>query len=146
MAGRRRVLTGACPSPVTLTSARERPPVRAEILAQAQAELARHTIDPGGQVMQARFVLQWLAGDIDALPLWNGGPNDLNVSDSAPYSHRARSSPRVRVPRRCPTPRWLGWVPASADMPGVHRLVRPVAREREKATCGPHEKLALCFR
>jgi hypothetical protein len=35
--------------------------------------------------MQARFVLQWLAGEIDALPLWNGGPNDLNVSDGAPY-------------------------------------------------------------
>jgi hypothetical protein len=35
---------------------------------------------------------------------------------------------------------------ASADMPGVHRLARLVAREREKATCGPHEKLTLCFR
>ena len=49
-------------------------------------------------------------------------------------------------PRRCSTPRWPSCVPASADMPGVHRLARPVAREREKATCGPHEKLPLCFR
>ena len=82
-------LTGACPSPVTLTSALDRPPVRAEILAEAeaQAELTQQTIDPGGQVMQARFVLQWLTGHIDALPLWNGGPNDLNVSDGAPYPH-----------------------------------------------------------
>jgi len=32
-------------------------------------------------------------------------------------------------------------VPASADMSGVHRLARPVTREPEKATCGPHEKL-----
>ena len=82
-------LTGACPSPVTLTSALDRPPVRAEILAEAeaQAELTQQTIDPGGQVMQARFVLQWLTGQIDALPLWNGGPNDLNVSDGAPYPH-----------------------------------------------------------
>jgi hypothetical protein len=31
-------------------------------------------------------------------------------------------------------------------MPGVHRLARPVAREPEKATCEPHEKLPLCFR
>jgi hypothetical protein len=37
-------------------------------------------------------------------------------------------------------------LPACADMPGVHRLARPVAREREKVTCGPHEKLTLCFR
>jgi hypothetical protein len=82
-------LTGACPSPVTLTSARDRPPVGAEILAEAQAEaeLTRQNIDPGGQVMQARFVLRWLTGDIDALPLWNGGPNDRNVSEGAPYPH-----------------------------------------------------------
>lgn len=83
------VLTGSCPSPVTLASALDRPPVRAEILAEAeaQAELTQQTIDPGGQVMQARYVLQWLTGQIDALPLWNGGPNDLNVSDGAPYPH-----------------------------------------------------------
>jgi hypothetical protein len=83
------VLTGACPSPVTLTSALDRPPFRPEILAEAeaQAELAQQTIDPGGQVMQARFVLQWVTGDIGALPLWNGGPRDLNVSDGAPYPH-----------------------------------------------------------
>jgi hypothetical protein len=83
------VLTGACPSPVTLMSALDRPPSRAEILgeAQAQAELTHQRIDPGGQVMQARFVLQWLTGQIDALPLWNGAPKDLNVSDGAPYPH-----------------------------------------------------------
>jgi hypothetical protein len=83
------VLTGASPSPVTLMSALDRPPVCAEILAEAeaQAELAKQAIDPGGQVMQARFVLRWMTGDIDALPLWNGGPNDLNLSDSAPYPH-----------------------------------------------------------
>jgi hypothetical protein len=83
------VLTGACPSPVALTSALDRPPVRPEILAEAEAkaELTRQTIDPGGQVMQARFVLQWLAGEIEALPLWNGGPNGSNVSNGAPYPH-----------------------------------------------------------
>jgi hypothetical protein len=83
------VLTGACPSPMTLTSALDRPPVRAQILAEAEAqdELTQQTIDPGGQVMQAWFVMQWLTGLIDPLPLWNGGPNDLNVSDGAPYPH-----------------------------------------------------------
>jgi hypothetical protein len=83
------VLTGACPSPVILTSALDRPPVGPEILAEAetQAELTKQAIDPGGQVMQARFVLQWLTGHIEALPLWNGGPSDLHVSGGAPYPH-----------------------------------------------------------
>ena len=81
-------LTGSCPSPVTLTQAPGRPPAGDEILgeADAPAELARTGIDPGGQVMQARFVLQWLAGEIDAVPLWNGGP-DGNVTDGAAFPH-----------------------------------------------------------
>ena len=37
--------------------------------------------------MQARFVLRWLAGEIEALPLWNGGPRDLHVTDGASYPH-----------------------------------------------------------
>jgi hypothetical protein len=83
------VLAGACPSPVTLTAALQRSPLRAEILAEAEAaaELSHQGIDPGGQVMQARFVLQWLTGEIDALPLWNGGPSRLQVSDGAAYPH-----------------------------------------------------------
>jgi hypothetical protein len=35
--------------------------------------------------MQARFVLNWLNGAIDALPPWNGGPNHLHVTDGAEY-------------------------------------------------------------
>jgi hypothetical protein len=31
--------------------------------------------------MHARFVLQWLAGELDALPLWNGGPSDPHITD-----------------------------------------------------------------
>lgn len=82
-------LTGACPSPVSLTSALQRPPDRSQILAEAeaQAELTHHRIDPGGQVMQARFMLRWLSGVIDTLPLWNGGPRDLYVSNGAAYPH-----------------------------------------------------------
>ena len=35
--------------------------------------------------MQARFVLQWLAGTIDPLPLWNGGAKGLHVTDGAKH-------------------------------------------------------------
>ena len=80
-------LTGICPSPVTLSVPGGRPPDRSEILAEASAdaELANHGTDPGGQVMQARFVLQWLAGTIDPLPLWNGGAKGLHVTDGAKH-------------------------------------------------------------
>lgn len=81
-------LTGEYPSPVTLSSPLGRPPGRDELLAEAEAlaELARRA-DPGGDVMQARFVLRWLAGEIEALPLWNGGPGKLHVTDGAEYPH-----------------------------------------------------------
>lgn len=82
-------LTGACPSPVTLTAPAGRLPGRSELLAEAEApaELAQPGIDHGGQVMHARYVLEWLAGKIDASPLWNGGPKNLHVTDGAAYSH-----------------------------------------------------------
>lgn len=82
-------LTGECTSPVTLTTPLSWPPSRAELLAEAEApaELTRRA-DPGGEVMQARFVLRWLAGEIEALPLWNGGPEKLYVTDGAEYPHR----------------------------------------------------------
>jgi hypothetical protein len=82
-------LTGACPSPVTLSPPNGRPPGRTELLAEvaAPAELGRPGTDPGGQIMHARFVLQWLAGELDALPLWNVGQEDQHVSDGAKYSH-----------------------------------------------------------
>jgi hypothetical protein len=81
-------LTGACPSPITLSSATGKPPARDELLVEAgaQAELAGLGADPGGQVMHARCVLQWLAGELDALPLWNGGPNGPHVTDGADYA------------------------------------------------------------
>jgi hypothetical protein len=82
-------LTGTCPSPVTLTVPASRPPGRSDILAEsgADAQVARQGLDPGGEVMQARFVLNWVTGAIDALPLWNGGPKDLHVTDGADYAH-----------------------------------------------------------
>jgi hypothetical protein len=75
------VLIGSCPSPVTLALAPGCPPTRDQILgeADAPAELDRLGGDPGGQVMQARFVLDWVTGKIDELPLWNGEPDGPQV-------------------------------------------------------------------
>jgi hypothetical protein len=81
-------LTGACPSPVTLSQALGRPPTKAELRAEAdaRAEMSRPEADPRGQVMHARFVLQWLAGELDALPLWNGGPGSPHITDGAAFA------------------------------------------------------------
>jgi hypothetical protein len=82
-------LTGSCPSPVTLSAPAGTPPDRGQILAEAAAagELAGDGSDPGGQVMHARFVLQWLAGDLEPVPLWNADPQDLRVTDGAGFAH-----------------------------------------------------------
>jgi len=81
-------LTGSCPSPVTLSAPAGSPPGRGQILAEASAaaELAGDGTDPGEQVLHARFVLRWLARDLDALPLWNAGPPDPRVTDGAAYA------------------------------------------------------------
>ncbi len=81
-------LTGTCPSPVTLSQPTGRPPTRPELTAEAAAgaELSGPEADPGGQVMHARFVLQWLAGELEALPLWNGGPGYPHVTDGATFA------------------------------------------------------------
>jgi hypothetical protein len=76
---------GDCPSPITLRTPIGRPPDRRELLteASAAAELAAPGNDPGGQVMHARLVLQWLVGALNAVPLWNGGPQSPHVTDGA---------------------------------------------------------------
>lgn len=76
-------LTGTCPSPITLSRTPGTPPSRHELRTEAHAEAELADADPGGQVMHARFVLQWLPGDLPALPLWNGGPNNRHVTDGA---------------------------------------------------------------
>jgi len=80
-------LSGACPSPVTLALAPGGPPGRAELLAEARAaaELARADSDPGGQVMQARLVLEWLAGGMDSPPLRNPAPSGLGLSEGTAF-------------------------------------------------------------
>jgi hypothetical protein len=84
-------LTGGCPSPVTLTRAAGRPPDRAGLLAEARAaaELSRADADPGGQVMQARLVLEWLAGALDSAPLRNPAPSGLGLAGGAAFAGAA---------------------------------------------------------
>ena len=74
--------------------------------------------------MQARFVLRWLDGEIDALPLWSGGPQELHVTDGAEYPHTRADIDEVyswallgeiRYPRRAGVDRaggrmGFGWV------------------------------------
>jgi hypothetical protein len=83
--------TGASPSPVSLSSPLGRAPDGSELLgeASADAELAARGNDPGGQVLHARLVLQWLAGELDAVPLWNAGSQSPHVTDMAasPRAH-----------------------------------------------------------
>lgn len=81
-------LTGACPSPVTLTAPLGRSPDHGELIAEAEAraELAGCRDDPGGQVMHARYVLLWLAGRLEALPLWNAGPAWPQVTEGAEHA------------------------------------------------------------
>jgi hypothetical protein len=76
-------LVGDCPSPVTLALPIHRAPSLQELMTEAEAspQPSSTAADPGGQVMHARFVLQWLAGGLDALPLWNGGPGGPYVTD-----------------------------------------------------------------
>jgi hypothetical protein len=81
-------LTGACPAPVTLATAPGAPPGRAELLdeAGAPAELARPGAYPGGQVMQARVVLEWLAGTADALPLRSPADGEPDRTEGAAFA------------------------------------------------------------
>jgi hypothetical protein len=89
-------LTGECPSPITLNQATGQPPGRRELLgeADAQAELGsasagKHSVeaDPGDQIMYARAVLHWLAGDFGALPLFNSAAKGRYGTEGAsvPY-------------------------------------------------------------
>jgi hypothetical protein len=115
-------LTGTCPSPMTLTMPIGQPPGRSEILLESStdAELGRQGVDPGGDVMQARFVLNWLTGTIDAIPLWNGGPKHLQVTDGADYPHTRADIERAYF--------WA--LLGRTSTPGAPRRVRPQTGSR----------------
>jgi hypothetical protein len=78
-------LTGASPSPVSLRAPLERPPDRSDLRSEADAaaELGTSGQDPGGQVLQARLALRWLAGELDAVPLWNARSHWAPVTEGA---------------------------------------------------------------
>lgn len=147
-------LTGLCPSPVTLSPRPGRPPDRGQLLyeGKAEAQLTGDGTDPGGQVLHARFVLQWLAGELSALPLWNGPQTGLPVSGSAEYGQTRSAMARVCTwaqlsAMRCPvsaenaddvglrlsgwalgTVQTLGWVCGEipyGPLSGTHVCVKP---------------------
>jgi hypothetical protein len=123
-------LTGTCPSPVTLSQALGRPPARAQLTAEAaaHAQLSRPGADPGGQVIHARFVLQWLAGEFDALPLWNVTGYVL-VTDGAQFP---RSSAQVTdVHSWAQLAQWLNpWPnsPPSTEADEAHGYTRGITQ------------------
>ena len=166
-------LTGACPSPVTLSLPSGKPPGRADLLAEAMAdaELTGNKADAGGQVMHARFVLRWLAGELDALPLWNGGPGSAHVTDGAPYARSQEEiaelydwalMARLRYPgpgestsatgRRAfgwafGVTQLIGWVCGEAQRRAAHRAagVRPADAVSGLARCPPgDDRPAAC--
>ena len=66
--------------------------------ASADAELAHHGPAPGGQVMQARFVLQWLVGTIDPLPLVSHRLGLEEVGRALELQRRGESMKAVIIP------------------------------------------------
>jgi hypothetical protein len=68
-------LTGACPSPVTLSPAKANPPTLEEIAAEAAAAPEGSTAPPGvptdfcDQLREARHILRWLIAETDEIPL-----------------------------------------------------------------------------
>jgi hypothetical protein len=82
-------LTGGCPAPITLSQTPGRPPGRRELLgeADAEAEYGGAEAEPGDQIMYARAVLHWLAGDFGALPLFNSAAKHRYAAEGAstPY-------------------------------------------------------------
>lgn len=121
-------LTGACPSPVTLTTPAGRPPRRDDLAAEADApaELGR-AADHDGQVEQARLVLKWLAGSTGAWPL-REAPDDhgapiARTRDEADEAYTWAQLARLHHP----------WQPGSAPA---------ASREAAGWAQGAHEFLA----
>ena len=96
-------LTGSRPSPVTLSLAPGRPPSRAELLAEAAAEVEGSTAPPGvpaefrDQLRETRGVLSWLAGGIDEIPVHAGDRGRL-IGARGDY---ARTDDDIRQARDC---------------------------------------------
>ncbi len=144
-------LTGTRPSPVTLSLAPGRPPSRAEILAEADAEPEGSTASPGvptdfrDQLRETRAVLAWLAGGTDEIPVDDenrgrliGARGDYartdddirQVRDDALLGLKAADLPDLMSPSDAKHPwRWdAGWMNA-AWLRGVRDILTWVMGE-----------------
>jgi hypothetical protein len=144
-------LTGGRPSPVTLTLAPGQPPVRAEILAEAEAEPEGSRAPAGvpadfrDQLRETRAVLAWLAGGTDKVPLDDDNRGQfigargsyartddhiLQVRDDAALGLKACDLPGAMSPSEARHPwRWeAGWMNA-AWLRGVHDILAWVLGE-----------------
>jgi len=146
-------LTGARPSPVTLTLATGRPPSREDILTEAQAEPEGSRAPAGvpadfrDQLREIRAILAWLVGGSDEIPLdddnrgrFIGARSDYartddeirQVRDNALLGLKARDLPDAMSSAQARHPwRWdAEWMNA-AWLRGVRDLLTWVLGERD---------------
>jgi hypothetical protein len=146
-------LTGARPSPVTLTLASGRPPSREDILAEAQSEPEGSRAPAGvpadfhDELRETRAILSWLVGGSDEIPVDddNGGrfigargdyartdDEIRQVRDNALLGLKARDLPDAMPPSLARHPwRWdSAWMNA-AWLRGVRDLLTWVLGERD---------------
>jgi len=146
-------LTGTRPSPVTLSLAPGRPPSRADILAEADAEPEGSRAPAGvpadfrDQLRETRAILGWLAGSTDEIPVDDDGRGRLvgarggyartddqmrEVRDNALLGLKACDLPETMSAAEARHPwRWdAGWMNA-AWLRGVRDLLTWVLGERD---------------
>jgi hypothetical protein len=151
-------LTGARPSPVTLSLPPGHPPSREEILAEADADPEGSTAPPGvpsdfcDQIGGARCILGWLAGQSDEIPVddenrgrFIGARDDYartdddirQVRDHARRGLEACDLPDPMDPADARTPwQWdVGWMNA-AWLRGVRDLLDWVLGDRPASPLG----------
>ncbi|SRR5579859_5481864 len=152
-------LTGARPSPVTMSLPAGHPPSREQILAEASASPEGSTVSPGvpsdfcDQLGEARHVLTWLCGNTDEIPVEDenrgrfiGARDDYartdqdirQVRDHARCGLETRDLPDPMDPADARIPwQWdAGWMNA-AWLRGVRDLLDWVLGERSASPlCG----------
>jgi hypothetical protein len=148
-------LTGTRPSPVTLSLAPGRPPLRQEIMAEARADPEGSRAPAGvpadfrDQLRETRSILAWLAGSSDEIPVdddnrgrFIGARGDYartddqmrQARDNALLGLKACDLPDAMSPAQARHPwRWdAGWMNA-AWIRGVRDLLTWVLGERDAA-------------
>lgn len=151
-------LTGTRPSPVTLSVAKGRPPVRGEVIAEASASPEGSMAPPGvptdfcDQLREARHILRWLIGDSDEIPVdddnrgrFIGGRDDYARTDEQIREVRDRAKrsldfcdlPEPMDPSDALNPwRWDATWMNAAWLRGVRDLLDWVLGERVNSPSG----------